>query len=213
MQLVSDNVSKGGHLVMTDESQYLVWNDPNSSDPTHSMLSKDHFRYSSQSPQFSPFPQLTTYSLPYSNPPFPDSPFLRFNADTLNSCYLNDPAGQVAQVIVRHAVTEVVAAWSDHNVDPQRAIDSIVQCFCHPALLNRSSQLHMEMFSTVQRWIDGLPRDKKDRILEGLTKEGVRQGKHHDEEKKQVEANMPGAHSHGPPPNQQGGYSGRQQGG
>jgi len=45
MGVVSNNISKGGHLVMTDENQYLVWNDPNSSDPTHSMLSKDHFRY------------------------------------------------------------------------------------------------------------------------------------------------------------------------
>src|ERR1700738_4816933 len=45
MQVVSDNVSKGQHIVSEDEGQYLVCNDPNSSDPTHSMLSKDHFRY------------------------------------------------------------------------------------------------------------------------------------------------------------------------
>jgi hypothetical protein len=45
MALVSENVTKGSALVMSDEAQYLVWKDPRSSDPTHSMLSKDHFRY------------------------------------------------------------------------------------------------------------------------------------------------------------------------
>jgi len=50
MELVAQNIAQGGHLVMEDQAQYLVWNDPNSSDPTHSMLSKDHFRYSSTSP-------------------------------------------------------------------------------------------------------------------------------------------------------------------
>jgi len=54
MELVAQNVAQGGHLVMEDQAQYLVWNDPNSSDPTHSMLSKDHFRYSSTSPHLTP---------------------------------------------------------------------------------------------------------------------------------------------------------------
>jgi hypothetical protein len=71
----------------------------------------------------------------------------------------------------------------------------------------------MDMFSTVQNWINNLPRDKKDRILEGLTKEGVRQGKHHDEEKRQMEQSMPGAHSHGPPQTQGGFNTGGGQGG
>jgi hypothetical protein len=44
MQLVSENVSKASHIALLDEEQYLVWKDDNSSDPTHSMLSKDHFR-------------------------------------------------------------------------------------------------------------------------------------------------------------------------
>jgi len=65
----------------------------------------------------------------------------------------------------------------------------------------------MDMFSTVKNWIEGLPRDRKETILEGLTREGVRQGRHHDEQKRRMEQGMPGAHFHGPP--QQGGYSGQ----
>jgi Heterokaryon incompatibility protein Het-C len=45
LSIVSQNVVKGSALVMEDQRQYVVWTDPNSTDPTHSMLSKDHFRY------------------------------------------------------------------------------------------------------------------------------------------------------------------------
>lgn len=114
-----------------------------------------------------------------------------------DSCYLNDPAGQIAKVIVRHAVTQVVNAWSDNSIDINRSIDSIVECFCHPALLNRNSRLHMDMFGVVRDWIQGLPSDKKDRILDGLTKAGVREGRHHDDEKRKAEEQAGGhGHSH-----------------
>jgi Heterokaryon incompatibility protein Het-C len=45
MEYIAQHVAEGGHLIMQDKAQYLVWTDPTSSDPTHSMLSKDHFRY------------------------------------------------------------------------------------------------------------------------------------------------------------------------
>lgn len=45
LRIVSENVTKSSAIVMTDVAQYVVWNDPNSSDPTHSLLAKDHFRY------------------------------------------------------------------------------------------------------------------------------------------------------------------------
>ena len=143
MRLVSENVTKSTALVMSDAAQYLVWNDPHSSDPTHSMLSKDHF-----------------------------------------SCYLNDPAGCLAKVIVRHTVTQVVAAWSDASRDPECAIDSILSCFCHPSLLNHSWQLHRDMFAVVKDWVEQIPPEKKTRILQGLTSEGVRRGQHHDSERR-----------------------------
>lgn len=152
MILVSQNVTKGTALVMSDEAQYLVWRDPHSSDPTHSMLSKDHF-----------------------------------------SCYLNDPAGQLAKVIIRHAVTEVVATWSDASRDIDRTIDSIVSCFCHPALLNRSWKLHQDMFAVIQNWVAQLPPEKKSRIMQGLTSDGVRRGEHHDNELQGLDS-----HSHAP---------------
>jgi hypothetical protein len=55
----------------------------------------------------------------------------------------------------------------------------------------------MDMFTVVRDWIEGLPSDKKERILEGLTKEGVKEGRHHDDEKRQAEEQAGGhGHSH-----------------
>src|SRR5947207_1353073 len=99
-----------------------------------------------------------------------------------NSCYLNEPAGNVAKVIISFAVTQVVAAWSNETVDPRAAVESVLQCFCHPALLTQSP-LHKTMFATVKLWVDNIPIDKKARILDGLTSQGVRQGRNHDDEK------------------------------
>jgi hypothetical protein len=156
LRLVTENISKGSAIVMTDAAQYLVWNDPNSSDPTHSMLSKDHFRYSVRDPFHS-------------------------------SCYLNEPAGKVAKVIVQFVVTQVVAAWSSDTIDPRVTIGSILQCFYHPAALNPSSKLHNDMLAVVKTWVDQLPATKKSTVLTGLTREGVKQGLHHDDEKQKLE--------------------------
>jgi hypothetical protein len=55
----------------------------------------------------------------------------------------------------------------------------------------------MEMFGVVRDWIEGLPSDRKERILEGLTKEGVKEGRHHDDEKRKAEEQAGGhGHSH-----------------
>jgi Heterokaryon incompatibility protein Het-C len=95
---------------------------------------------------------------------------------------LNEPAGNVAKIIISYAVTQVVAAWSNENVDPRGAVESILTCFCHPALLNPQSQLHSTMMATVKLWVDNVPLDKQRRMFQGLTREGVRQGLHHDNE-------------------------------
>lgn len=99
---------------------------------------------------------------------------------------MNEPAGNVAKVVISYAVTQVVAAWSNENVDPRAAVESVLQCFCHPALLTQSP-LHQTMFATVKLWVDNTPVDKRARIFEGLTSQGVRQGRHHDDEKRKAE--------------------------
>lgn len=163
-------MNAGAALVVSDKAQYEVFDNPNASDPTHSMLSKGHI------------------------------PLLKLIL-TLDhfSCYLNEPAGHVAVVIIRHAVQQVVSAWSDPNVDPHRAIDSIMTVFCHPSLLNKNNPVQMEMFSTVERWVNN--HSDKNIMLEGLSKEGVRAGRHHDTRRKMAMggygATGGDGHSHG----------------
>jgi Heterokaryon incompatibility protein Het-C len=122
------------------------------------------------------------------------------------SCYLNEPAGKVAIVIVRHAVQQVVSAWSDPSIDPNRAIDSILTVFCHPSLLIRNNPVQMEMFGVVERWINSCP--EKDKVLQRLTKEGVRAGRHHSSERKNAMRGyaVTGGHSHGGGQHSFGGY-------
>ena len=117
---------------------------------------------------------------------------------------MNDPAGRLAKVIVQFAVTQIVHAWSDPSIDPHRAIDPILTCFVHPALLDRQSKLHMDMFAAVQSWVNELPPDRKAMILDGLTREGVREGRHHDDD---VRAAADSHHNGGccaPPPRKSG---------
>jgi hypothetical protein len=71
-------------VVDEDAAQFEVFDDAYASDPTHSMLSKDHF-------------------------------------DNI----LNEPAGKVAEVVVRHTVELVVEAWSDSNVDIESTLNDV----------------------------------------------------------------------------------------
>ena len=114
---------------------------------------------------------------------------------------MNDPAGRIARVIIQNAVTEIVLAWSDASHDVERAIDSVVSCFCHPALLNPSSKLHQDMFNVVRTWVNEIPQEKKNRIMQGLTSDGVKQGLHHDNEIL-AQDQAAGGHGHTPSPQQ-----------
>lgn len=49
---------------------------------------------------------------------------------------LNEPAGQVAQVIVEYAVERIVKAWDDTSIDPHHSIEDILQCLFHPYFHN-----------------------------------------------------------------------------
>ena len=97
------------------------------------------------------------------------------------SYYLNEPAGQVAKVIITYAVNQVVTSWSHEAVDVNAAIDSIFQCFVHPAFLNPASQIQQNMLGAVKGWLNQVPPERLTRILDGLTRDGVRFGKNRDD--------------------------------
>ncbi|KAG8762608.1 hypothetical protein FRC11_008506, partial [Ceratobasidium sp. 423] len=76
LQQTTGALQEGSAAVIDSDDQYEVFNNPDASDPSHSLLSKDHF-----------------------------------------GLILNEPAGKIAMVVVRHTVDLIVEAWYDHNKD------------------------------------------------------------------------------------------------
>jgi len=72
-----------------------VFNNPNCSDPTHSILSKDHF-----------------------------------------GLILNEPAGNIAIIMVRWAVNLVVGAWDDTSKDPEQVADACLAPLFHVSVVS-----------------------------------------------------------------------------
>jgi len=134
IQQATGALSEGSQAVIDTDDQYEVFNDPNASDPSHSVLSKDHF-----------------------------------------GLILNEPAGKIAQVVVRHTVTMVVEAWSNGD-RTDRVINNILESFHHPYFNVGRSEIQNAMMDEMQRWFGGLGGDEG-QILAALTKDSVRNGK------------------------------------
>ncbi|KAF8665446.1 hypothetical protein AX16_000464 [Volvariella volvacea WC 439] len=135
MQQTTGILDEGSMAVIDSEDQYEVFDNPNASDPSHSLLSKDHF-----------------------------------------GLILNEPAGQIAQIVVRHTVSLIVRAWSDDS-DPDSVIDQVLEAFHHPYYASGRSQVQNEMFQHMENWIQGLGPEEGERTIQALSKESVREGK------------------------------------
>ncbi|KAK5118232.1 hypothetical protein LTR85_008212 [Meristemomyces frigidus] len=135
----SNALKQGSGTVVSasQKQQYLVWNDQTSSDPTHSMLSKDHF-----------------------------------------SNILNEPSGQVAAVILQYVAPRVIYGW-DHLDAPEREIlDDVSRVFHHPAARDMNCEVHRQMFSVVERWVQARP-DRGQSLNQTLSSESVKAGHNH----------------------------------
>lgn len=54
---------------------------------------------------------------------------------------LNEPAGQIAQIIVKYSVERIVQCWSDPNVNQHQVIEDILGCLHHPDFRNPQCKL------------------------------------------------------------------------
>ncbi|KAH9006387.1 heterokaryon incompatibility protein HET-C [Lactarius hatsudake] len=86
---------------------------------------------------------------------------------------LNEPAGNVAKVIVKHTVTAVVKAWDDNSVNVKSVTDDILQCLFHPDFQNHASQIQREMLACVKLWLQSLGHQQS-AVLARLSKQAVR---------------------------------------
>ncbi|KAF9039899.1 heterokaryon incompatibility Het-C [Panaeolus papilionaceus] len=147
-------LDEGSQTVINNDDQFEVFNNPHAHDPSHSMLSKDHF-----------------------------------------GLVLNEPAGKIAQIVVRHSVNLIVPAWSN-NEDPDQVIDQILEAFHHPYYNTGRSRIQDEMFDEMQRWFGGLGEEGS-LVIESLTKESVHEHRNKRQGYTEIEEPGYGGCSHG----------------
>ncbi|KAF9508911.1 hypothetical protein BS47DRAFT_1349872 [Hydnum rufescens UP504] len=138
LQDATQSLQSGSSAIISanKDSQFEVFNDPRASDPSHSMLSKDHF-----------------------------------------ALILNEPAGKVAMVVVKHSVELIVNAWYDTRVPVDQVIDKVLEAFHHPYYATGQSQVQRDMADEFHRWYEGMNAEDRTITLGRLTKQSVRDGK------------------------------------
>ncbi|KPV75411.1 uncharacterized protein RHOBADRAFT_36269 [Rhodotorula graminis WP1] len=107
---------------------------------------------------------------------------------------LNEPAGQVAVVILSYTVKLIVKAWEDNSQNPQDIAHKVLAAFHHPYFYDDSQEIQRLMGETLKKWIDGQSAEDKRFILAGLTKDAV---KSHKNRRKGHEADQEGHGAHG----------------
>ncbi|GJJ14848.1 hypothetical protein Clacol_009116 [Clathrus columnatus] len=86
---------------------------------------------------------------------------------------LNEPAGNIAKLIVAHTVKLVVKAWDDPSMNVHGITEDVLSCLFHPDFHDSSSQIQREMLEYMRTWLNSHGH-QKDFILSRLTKDAVR---------------------------------------
>ncbi|KAI9613572.1 hypothetical protein H4Q26_010179 [Puccinia striiformis f. sp. tritici PST-130] len=90
---------------------------------------------------------------------------------------LNEPAGNLAKIIVKHAVNGVVQAWGSTSVDPYQTVNKILEAFHHPYFVDGISDVQREMGEYMRDWIGKMSSHDREYVLGALTKDSVRNGR------------------------------------
>lgn len=72
---------------------------------------------------------------------------------------LNEVAGNVALIIDRHLVNNVVAAWDDTSKDPAQVAEQCLEAMFHPYFAGNSSAVQKEMLDFISRWSQAHPQE------------------------------------------------------
>lgn len=125
----ASNALKQGSGTVIDSSakqQYLVWTDPTSSDPTHSMLSKDHFSNILNGPAGELAAEILQYVAPrviyaWDNPGVPEQEVL---ADI--SRVFHHPAARDRNVEIQTKMFTVVEKWVQKRPDRGQGLNDVL---------------------------------------------------------------------------------------
>jgi hypothetical protein len=125
----ASNALKAGSGAVVSSSanqQYLVWTDPSSSDPTHSMLSKDHFSNILNSPAGELAAEILQYVAPriiygWEHPEVPEHEILDDVARVFHH-----PAARDQNVEIQRKMFSVVEAWVQKRPDRGSKLNDIL---------------------------------------------------------------------------------------
>ncbi|CAO1613950.1 unnamed protein product [Sympodiomycopsis kandeliae] len=94
----------------------------------------------------------------YNNPNCDDPTHSQVSKDHF-ALILNEVAGNVAVIIDRHLVSNVVQAWDDEGRDPRQIADECLAPMFHPFFYHPGSAIQKEMLDYVARWAQEHPRE------------------------------------------------------
>ncbi|TQS35062.1 hypothetical protein Golomagni_04528 [Golovinomyces magnicellulatus] len=153
------NTGSSEIIQSSKDKQLIVFNDDHADNPTHSMLSKDHFSNVC----------LILITLIFL---------------LLTSKILNEPAGKIASEILKWVVPQLMQCWDDTSIDVDRTIDRIIKgTFYHPALRDYGEDGAVDgrriFFGVVEKWWSSHDPHEQNKLRQKLSREGVRNGKNH----------------------------------
>ena len=168
-QIKTELVTGSSVIIKTSKREQLnVFHDDRCSDPTHSMLSKDHFRCAIII--VSTLARLAGPSI----------------ANVKHSNVLNEPAGRIASQILKWVIPQMMEAWDDEGVDVEDTLTRIIYgVFHHPALRHDgpdgAAECRQQMFNVVEQWWDAKDEGERHVLREQLSRDGVEHGRNHRE--------------------------------
>ncbi|KAF9225961.1 Het-C-domain-containing protein [Gyrodon lividus] len=86
---------------------------------------------------------------------------------------LNEPAGNLAKIILMHTVNLVVKAWDDTSINVHQVTEEVLQCLFHPDFCNPSFKIQTEMLEYMRTWGQSLGEGRNE-ILRRLSRDAVR---------------------------------------
>lgn len=164
-QIKNELATGSNEIIQSSKNeQHIVFDDDNSTDPTHSMLSKDHFTNVRQRSRFILLKKK------------------RANKNQI----LNEIAGRTASKVVSWVVPQLMEAWDDDNCDVDRMLNKIIYgVLHHPAQRDMGPDGAREgralIYDSVREWWGDMDDGQRDEYRRKLSRDGVYRGENHKE--------------------------------
>ncbi|WWC69599.1 uncharacterized protein I206_103542 [Kwoniella pini CBS 10737] len=108
------------------------------------------------------------------NDPYASDPTHSFLSKDHFGLILNQPAGEIAQIVVEYTVKLVVQAWDNNSMPVEQVTEPVLEALFHPEFHNGRSEIQKRMLDKMKNWIDTV--HQKQEILNRLTSDKVKAG-------------------------------------